>query len=387
MTPTPRTSKFISFTVIASLATVGLAACGGGAAGGSGEEIPVGLVANLTGQASTTFGKPFANGFEMALEDANEAGVLEQAGISLDVITEDSRSETGGAVTAFNTVSRGGAPIVIQDSQSPLGQAIAPLANDQGTALLSGAGSELENPEGYAFRFTDLVTTTESVSEYLKDQGHKRVGAIVATDNPSFDALANASEGSLENGFVIKEEIASSDTNFASVLENIRNADVDAVVLSVLPAQVGNILVQMEQSGGFEEVQPVGTLATGPEAFTVAGAAAEDLIFPQAWAPGGEASAEFEAEYAQTYSEDPTAYAGLGYQIGWITVASLIEARPDGEEVTGALVRDAVPGASTGEMVQEHGILDLELKADGTAVTTGTMAKFDSDGNIVSLAG
>lgn len=347
----------------------------------------MGLVANLSGQAATTFGQPFADGFEMALDDAREAGALDEAGISIELVTEDSRSETAGAVTAFNTVSRSGAPIVVQDSQSPLGQAIAPLANDQGTTLLSGAGSELENPEGFAFRFTDLVTTTQSASEFLKEQGYTRVGAIVATDNPSFDALAQASESSLDGGFVAKEEISSSDTNFASVLENLRNQNIDAIVLSVLPAQVGNILVQMEQSGGFEDVQPVGTLATGPEAFTVAGKAAEDLIFPQAWAPGGETSADFEAAYAETHSESPTAYAGLGYQVGWITVSALIDGREDGEELTGALVRDAIPGASTGRLVQEHGILDLELKADGSSTTTGTMSTFDAEGNIVSLEG
>jgi branched-chain amino acid transport system substrate-binding protein len=382
-----RTSKFIAAASLASLAVAGLSGCGEGSSGDGGEEIPVGLVANLTGQAATTFGKPFANGFEMALDDAREAGTFEEAGIAINLVTEDSRSETAGAVTAFNTVSRSDAPIVVQDSQSPLGQAIAPLANDQGTTLLSGSGSELENPEGFAFRFTDLVTTTQSASEYLKEQGYTRVGVIVATDNPSFDALAKASEASIDGGFVAKEEISSSDTNFASVLENLRSKDVDAIVLSVLPAQVGNILVQMDQSGGFEDVQPVGTLATSAEAYTVAGDAAEDLIFPQAWAPGAEASADFEAAYAEAHAEDPTAYAGLGYQVGWITAAALTEAHQDGTELTGAMVQDVISGASTGDLVKEHGILDLELKADGSSVTTGTMARFDAEGNIVSLEG
>ena len=386
METTSRRWNGIRLTGLAAAAALGLSACGG-SADSAGDDVQVGLVANLSGHAVTTFGQPFANGFELAIEEAEAAGVLEEAGIGIEVITEDAQSETAGAVTAFNAVTGGGTPIVVHDSQSPLGQAMAPLANDQGTVLLTGAGSELENEEGYAFRFTDLVTTTESVGQYLSEGGNERVGAIVATDNPSFDALATATESSLPEGLTVVEEISSDDTNFASVLENMRSQDLDAIVLSVLPEQVGNILIQMEQQGGFEDIQSIGTLATSAEAHAVAGDAAEDLIFPQAWAPGDQGSSEFESDYEEKYSSIPTAYSGLGYQTGWITVASLIEASGGEGEITGEAVRDAVPEASQSALVEENGILDLTLTPEGASVTNGTMAEFDEDGNIISFDG
>ena len=78
----------------------------------------------------------------------------------------------------------------------------------------------------------------------------------------------------------------------------------------------------------------------------------------------------------------PTAYGALGYQVGWITVAAIIEAAQN-QAIDGTTVRDALPGASTSDLVREHGILDLELTQDGTAVSRGVMATFAPGGTMV----
>lgn len=352
--------------------------CAGPSAGDEGA-VQVGLLANLSGSAATSFGVPFEHGFELALSEAQDE--FDDADVKVEIQTEDAKSEVTSAVTGYNKLRQADTPIVVNDSQSPLGQAVAPLANDDEVAFLSGAGSELENKDGFAFRFTDLGTPTTAMGQYLTDQGAKRVGVIVASDNPSFATLADTTEKGLPGGFASKQEVASSDTDFSAVLANLRKDKVDAVVLSVLPAQAGNLMLQMDQAGGFDNVIKAGTVATSQETFTVAEGAAADFVFPQVWAPGMEGSEEFEKAYDDEYDESPTAYSALGYQVGWTVAAAILAAKEDGE-IDGTSLRDAIPAASTSELVADHSILSLEMTDDGVAVSEGVMASFADDGTM-----
>ena len=122
-------------------------------------EVKVGLLGNLTGRAAASFGVPFKNGFELALADIAKSGVLTPTKTTITMQVLDTNSEVTKAVTAFNQFAQQRLPIVVSDSQSPIGQAIAPLANDSKITFLSGAGSQLENKGGYAFRLADLKSS------------------------------------------------------------------------------------------------------------------------------------------------------------------------------------------------------------------------------------
>jgi branched-chain amino acid transport system substrate-binding protein len=377
---TPRTMRKVFAAAVAATVLAAAAGCGSDA-GGSGGAVKVGLLANLTGDAAPSFGEPFQHGLELALSDAQAE--LDEAGIEIEVVTEDAKSEVPSAVTGYNKLRSEDVAVVLQDSQSPLGQAIAPLVNDDEIPMLSGAGSELENENGYAFRFTDLGTPTMAMGPYLAEKAAKRIGVVVASDNPSFATLADATEAGLEGGYASRQEISSADSDFSAVLANLRQDDIDALVLSVLPAQAGNLLLQMEQSGGFEDVEVIGTVATSQETYTVAEGAAAGFVFPQVWAPGAQGGGEFEAAYEEEYGETPTAYGALGYQVGWITIAAILDADEQGE-VTGSAIRDALPAASQSDLVAENGILELKLDAEGSATSTGVIASFDDNGEMVT---
>lgn len=126
-------------------ALLALTGCGGPAGDNSGA-VRIGLLANLTGDAAMSFGKPFERGFELALHEAEP--ILDESGVSIEVLTEDAKSAVPSAVTGYNKLRQQSVPLVVQDSQSPLGQAVAPLANEDRITLVSGAGSALENSAG-----------------------------------------------------------------------------------------------------------------------------------------------------------------------------------------------------------------------------------------------
>ncbi|MBA8961864.1 ABC-type branched-subunit amino acid transport system substrate-binding protein [Rhodococcus percolatus] len=363
-------------------ALLALTGCGGPAGDDSGA-VRIGLLANLTGDAAMSFGKPFEQGFELALQEAEP--ILAESNVSIEVLTEDAKSAVPSAVTGYNKLRQQNVPLVVQDSQSPLGQAVAPLANDDRITLVSGAGSALENSGGFSFRFTDLTTPTVSVGGRLAQEGHKRIGLVVAGDNPSFTTLADATEKGLPTGFASRQEVSSQDTDFSAVLANLRRDQLDAVVLSVLPAQAGNLILQMKHAGEFENVKLVGTVAISGETYTVARDLAQGFEFPQVWAPGGPNPSQFERSYTEKFGVIPTAYGALGYQVGWTTVATVIQAGKSGT-VDGSALRDVLPAASTSDLVREHGILGLEMTADGLAISSGVMATF-ADGGSMVLAG
>jgi ABC-type branched-subunit amino acid transport system substrate-binding protein len=207
---------------------------------------------------------------------------------------------------------------------------------------------------------------------------------VVASDNPAFAGVAALTESGVSGGYVVKQTVASTDSDFAATLANLRTAHLDGLVLAVLPAQAGNILVQMKQAGGFGGITAVGTLAASTETYKVARSAADGFVFPQAWAPGANGSAAFEAAYQAKYHDAPTAYGALGYQVGWIAVAAVIAAHGTGT-VTGTAIRDTLSAASADPLVKQHGILDLTVGANGLPTSSGVLATFDAHGNVVTL--
>jgi ABC-type branched-subunit amino acid transport system substrate-binding protein len=374
-------SALAGTVVLATVLASAACASSPGQASGKGA-VKVGLLLNLTGKAAPSFGVPFQRGFQLALDDAK--ATLQGAGVTVGVATEDAKSAVPDAVTGYNKLRSDGAVLVLNDSQSELAQAVAPLANDDKITFFSGAGATLENKSGYAFRFTDIKTPTLAIGTYLKNHGAKRVGAVVASDNPAFAGVAALTESGVSGGYAVKQAIASTDSDFSALLANLRKANLDGLVLAVLPAQAGNILVQMKQTGGFRGVTAVGTLAASTETYKVAQSAANGFVFPQAWAPGANGSAAFETAYKAKYQETPTAYGALGYQVGWIAVATAISAHRKAT-VTGTAMRDALSAASTDPLVKQHGILDLTVGMDGKPTSSGVLATFDTQGHVVTL--
>ena len=345
-------------------------------------EVKVGLLGNLTGRAAASFGVPFKNGFEIALADIARSGVLNSTKTTIGLDVLDTNSETTKAVTSFNQFAQRRLPIVVSDSQSPIGQAVAPLANDAKIAFISGAGSQLENKGGYAFRLADLKTSSSSIGKHLISKGAKRIGLIVATDNPSFPTLAAATLDGLGVTYVSTQNVTMKDSNFSAVITNLKSANIDALVLSVLPEQAGNIIQQMN-SMGLQNVLLAGTIATSPQTFTIAGKAASSMVFPQAWAPGGGRSAAFEAAYKQKFNAVPTSYSGVGYQVAWLIAAAAVDVEKAGKPITGENLKAAIPSASKGDIVSKNGIMVLELTASGDVISPGTISRFADNGDIV----
>jgi branched-chain amino acid transport system substrate-binding protein len=375
--------------VVSALSLLTVAACGSGSGSGSGgsgkdKTVTVGYMANLTGAAGGEYGTPFSRGLQMGLNEVKSSGYLKNRGLSVDLQTTDVASLVPNAVTAFNKFAQAGVPITISDSLSPISLAVAPLANNKKVTLISGAGSKLPNPDGYAFHLVDLVTPMRSLGKQMQADGVKRVAVILDGDNPSFKTLADAmTEGFTSAGGVapvITQTISASATDVSSVLTNVSAQHPDAVFISSLPQQAGNVVAQLKQVQGLSSAKLYGSISWGAQTYEIAKKDVVGAVFAQEWAPGATATAEFEKAYQSKYGDTPAAYSALGYQTAWLIAVAINQAAGKGA-VNGTTIRDNVPSASTSSDLKEHGVMpEFAIAKDGATSYTGTLTTFTSTG-------
>lgn len=368
------------------------AACGsaGGGEGASGDEqvVQIGHLANLTGAASS-LGVPYKQGIDLALEDIESEGFLDEAGVALEILTEDTGSTPTNAVTIFNEFERDGVPVTVSDGISPIALAVGPLANESEIVFLNGAGSGTEE-EDFEFHLSDIQTQYEELAPYLVSEGGPRVAAIVATDNPALPVLTDNLESALAGAggeMVTRESVGADDSAFSSVLTNVRETDPDVVFIATLADQAGNILAQMDQAGGFDDVLKSVQSGVSRVVADVAGPAAQGVVLRPAWSPGAPNSEEFVAAYQEAYDgESPDTNSAFGYHSAWVIATAIRMAVEDGEEITGEAIRSRIPDAADSPEVEENGLIpDLAIPADGAATWPGVLSTFNENGDIEAL--
>ncbi|MBC8145034.1 MAG: ABC transporter substrate-binding protein, partial [bacterium] len=126
-------------------ALVGLGACNGGKDGdkpdgGDGDgTIKIGHYASLTGKEAT-FGTQVENGIQLALDEINAAGGV--LGRKLEVITEDTQSQTQPAVNAVEKlISRDDVVALLGEVASGRTMAAAPISEREKVPMLTPAST------------------------------------------------------------------------------------------------------------------------------------------------------------------------------------------------------------------------------------------------------
>jgi branched-chain amino acid transport system substrate-binding protein len=354
---------------------------------GTAETVNIGEDGHLTG-ATAVFGVPIHNGLLQALDEVKASGYL--AGTAnLNLETQDDASQVPNAVTIFNHYVQKKYPIVIVDNLTPVYAALTPLANDAKTLVLSPGtnGTGVDTP-GYSFRMNDGVGPLKAEGRYLAEKrGAKRVGVIIDGDNAAFAQLAKNLLAGLQaggvNDWATSLTISARDTDFSSILTNVRQANVDTVAVFLTPPQSGNMLRQMKQFGGFERVTKVGHIGWGTPVSQIAGDAATGAIFAVPWLPGSDA---FTTEYARRYNDQPNAYSAFGHDAGWLVAVAVKKIKAANKAVNGTTLRDILPDASTSPDYVSHALIKgLTLAASGAPSSSGSIVTFAADGKVIEV--
>lgn len=353
--------------------------------------VSIGEIYSATGGNATTFGIPIDQGLTVGLDEIQQSGFLKGV-VKAQLSKQDDASQVSTGVTDFNKDVSAHDQIVIEAGYTPIAQAITPIANSTHTLFInvdvSSAGLSAQHQ--YEYGLDDGVDPTKSMIAYVAKTAHiHRVGLIYDEDNAALVSLAGSYLKDLQadgvaTAWATSQGIQSTDTDFSSVLTNVRNANVQAVVLLVVPPQAGNLLLQMQQDGGFSKVTKIGHLGWSTQVSTIAGrTAAAGAIFNQPWAIGSPGSASFRAQYLKAYDREPSAYAALGHDAAWLVAVAIKQLVIAGKTVTGTSVSEQLRKAAVSQAFRSHALIaKFQMGNNHVAVYPGVVTVFGPKGNI-----
>ncbi|MDO8881146.1 MAG: ABC transporter substrate-binding protein, partial [Coriobacteriia bacterium] len=320
------------------------------------EPYVVGAVLSLTG-AQSGLGGPEKNAIDMEVARINEEGGIN--GHPLEVIIEDDASDVDQAIArTTKLIEQDGVVAIIGSTGTGQSMAMRDVIDAAGIPQVSLAGSLVITKD-----FDPLVFQTpwsnalvvDTTLEYLKAEGHTKIGLITEDTGFGKDGQALVNETAADYGLeVVSDQVFKpADTDMTGQLTVIKGAGADVVLMwssvaasSIVPknmAQLG-LDIPLVGSHGIARQEFVDSAADAAEGVVMF---AGKILAPEAYGVGSEsyeAATAFIDRYTETYGEAPTnTFAGHAYDGLYLVVEAL--KRLD-EGFTSADLRDEIEKTS-----------------------------------------
>ena len=307
-------------------------------------EIPIGVVLSITGRFASTFGRPMATGFELALEEINNSQL---GGRRISFIVEDDRSTVEGAVEAFNKlIQQDGVPVILGPATSSQTKVVFPIAQENQVVAFSPTSAARGLSATGDFVFRAALTTDVLIPSGIETTSAKLGYKTAATMYDETDVFSTDSDEAVREALAatgvevsITETFQGGNTDFSEQLTRIRDVNPDVIFISTLSPEKPGILTQGRQLGIPDSVPFVIRTLTIADV-QAAGDAAEGAITFVGWAstadtPGNQ---DFVQNYSAKYGVEPSNYAARSYAALHI----LAEAIADAQSTDSTAIRDAL---------------------------------------------
>jgi branched-chain amino acid transport system substrate-binding protein len=198
------------------------------------EPITLGSILILTGEGSS-WGQSARNGIDLAVEDLNSnGGVL---GRTIAVDHQDDKSSTKGSLQAYQYLTDvKNVDIIIGTTWSFTGLPLVPLAQEDEVLIVSPSLGVAEFNEASEYLFNtwphDYILSS-TLADYVFAEGHDKVAVFGAEEVWVKDQTRAFVERFTElGGTSIVFEPQGTDTDLSTESLQIKNSDVDAVILT-----------------------------------------------------------------------------------------------------------------------------------------------------------
>ncbi|MCD2205062.1 ABC transporter substrate-binding protein [Halobacterium sp. KA-6] len=330
--------------------------------GGNTGPYEIGMVDSLTGSLSA-FGQRNQRGKDLALADVNEVGVN---GRDLNIIVEDSGSESSGGVSAAQKlVNQDGVPFLIGSVGSGVSLAIYESViqntdvvqlsqNSTGLGLTDFPGLLRMSPTGR--------TQSTALANLIGEDGHDSV-ALTYVNNNYGQSLADAFVNAWDGDVAYNNPHDQDQQSYSGVISEMNGADADAWLFITYQAEFATMVNEMYSSGydaplyGADSVSGDNVLNNTPEG-SIDGMTIVVPSAPVEQQNYQDYVSAFEAEYDQS----PTVWSAYAYDCV-ITAALSIQAA---DEFTGSALSDVVRDVTRpeGEQVTSYQAAH-DILADG----------------------
>ena len=321
------------------------------------EVIKLGFIGPLTGDLSN-LGQNAQKSVELAVKEINAGGGIN--GKQIKLLYEDSRCNAKDAINAANKlINFDQVPIIIGGLCSSETLAVAPLAEDSKTVLLSYCSSSPDVTNAGDFIFRDYPSDSFQ-GVYLADLAYNKLGIKKAAILYCLSDYCIGIRDTFKKRFeelggtiAIEEGVEQTSRDLKTPLTKIENANVEGVLFFAYTESSVAGLKQAKELG--LSVPILGADAWDDSTiWTTVGNAGEGVLFSTV-APG---SKEFQEKLKTTYGIEATTCASQAYDAIGIITEIVNEVGIDREAIKNSLYEIQYQGASGTITFDDNG--DLE---------------------------
>jgi len=306
--------------------------------------IKIGLVGELTGPWAYS-GTGQLEGIRFAVEKINrEGGVL---GRNIEVIVTDSKGDPSEAVTLFRRlVEVDKVSAAIGGLSSSVAIALSPEADKAGVPIImSWAASEKVHRKDSRYVFRSPVQLVpcvmQGVTEYIKSQGYKRVGMLVAdyAFGRSVEACLKSYLEALPGVQVAVEVAPVGETDFTSYIRKLQAFNPE-VLVNAHPPRGASAIKQMIEMG----MKPEVLIAYAPD-WTELWEALRDDVFQiklvHIWGFFDPSNPDY-IRVAEEFREKMGKFMDMSQVVGYVQINLLAEAIKLANSAEPEKIRDAL---------------------------------------------
>lgn len=335
-------SVTLSLLVIALLSVFGVAAQEATAEPATGEPIYIGVSGPLTGNLAQ-YGEQWTKGFDLAIEDINNAGGIE--GRPLEYIFEDSQSDPKqSVVVAQKFVDDERIIVELGDFSSTASMAATQIYTRGGLVQFGFTNSHPDFTKGSEYTWSTSVTQAQA-SPLLADfavttLGFQKLAVFQITNDWGKATLDLFAQRVAELGaeIVTVQPYLPDDKDFRSAITAVKDAAPDAIILLSYQAD-GALIAQQVREAGLTTPFVASASLQSPDYTELGGDAVEGTYVLGEFIttdPRPEVQA-FVTKFNEAYDEDPDLFAALAYDSIFLIAEAIKVGGPTREGVLAAL--------------------------------------------------
>lgn len=286
------------------------------------DAINIGGDFGLTGSASA-YGSYINDGATLAFKEINEAGGIDGKEINY-VVTDNKSNVQESANEATRLLAEENLSVLLaSDIAASTEAAIQPAENAQVPMIIPSATVDdltldsQGNVFDYVFQIAFQISNqTEALGRFADEKGWSTAAVLQDNSSDYGQNLASQFEEDYSGDVVIKESFLSGDTDFSSILNNVKAQDPDVLFIAGYYPEGGAIVKQAREMG--IDAAILGPNGLGNDEFiNLAGAEnVTDFYYATIFVTGeygSDAANEFAERYRAEFDTEPDLFSAGGY--------------------------------------------------------------------------
>lgn len=332
-----KTKKIFTYLFVALMSLTLIAGCSPKAPTTEAKSVIIGGNFELTGGVAE-FGKKGENGAKLAIKEANAAGGV--LGMQIEYVGADNKSEAGESTAATTKLATQDNVIgIIGPMTSGNTLAAIPVITEYGIPLVTPTGTnatltvtEAGALNDWVFRacFIDPFQGEVAANFAIDTLGATKAALVIDQKGDYAKGLAKSFEETFSKAgmeIVASEQyVAGQDTDFRSILTNIKQKAPDIIFIPGYYNEVGMIIKQARDANIDVAILGGDGWGTGPIVDIAGKEAMNKTYYVDHVAADDPALAEFAAAFKAEYNQEADSFAALGYDAAKLLIAAIDKA-------------------------------------------------------------